>query len=91
VPHPAAPEYRAALEAHERWWDALWSAQVLAGCTITTMTPEFGPDGYLQARPFSAEPVASLDEINRWMAARQRERFASFSRESTASPAATAQ
>ncbi|HTB79253.1 MAG TPA: hypothetical protein VK717_00040 [Opitutaceae bacterium] len=87
VPHPAAPEYRAALEAHERWWDALWSAQVLAGRTITTMTPEFGPDGYLQARPFSAEPAANLDEINRWMAARQRDHFADFSRENMASPA----
>ncbi len=87
VPHPAAPEYRAALEAHERWWDALWSAHVFAGRTITTMTPEFGPDGYLQTRPFSGEPVASLDEINRWMAARQRERFAAFSRENTTSPA----
>ena len=40
------------------------------------MTPEFGPDGYLQAAPFSGKPVADLDEINHWMATRQRERFA---------------
>ena len=34
-----------------------------------------GRHGYLQAAPFTREPVASLDEINRWMAERQRERF----------------
>ncbi len=73
VPHPAAPEYRAALGAHEGWWDAIWLEH--AGREATTMTPEFGPDGYLQRRPFSGEPAGDLDEINRWMAARQRDRF----------------
>lgn len=73
VPHPAAPEYGEAIEAHERWWDAIWTAQT--GRPFTTLTPEFGPDGYLQARPFSKFPAADLDEVNRWMAARQRDRF----------------
>jgi hypothetical protein len=77
VPHPAAPEHRDALDAHERWWDAVWSVHAQSGRPVTTMTPEFGPDGYLQAAPFTREPVASLDEINRWMAERQRERFES--------------
>jgi sugar phosphate isomerase/epimerase len=76
VPHPAAPEYAHALEAHERWWDAVWAANERDAQAMTTMTPEFGPDGYLQAAPFTGEPVASLDEINRWMAERQRERYA---------------
>ncbi len=75
VPHPGAPEYRPALEAHERWWDAVWSAQEAAGAAFTTMTPEFGPDGYLQSRPFTGAPAADLGEVNRWMAARQRDRF----------------
>ena len=39
------------------------------------MTPEFGPDGYLQCQPFSGEPVADLREVNLWMAKRERERF----------------
>lgn len=78
VPHPAAPEYRATLEAHERWWRVLWSARQLAGCDTLTMTPEFGPDGYLQTSPFTGKPAADLDEINRWMAARQRAAFAEF-------------
>jgi sugar phosphate isomerase/epimerase len=76
APHPDAPEYHGALGAHERWWDAIWSAHQRAGRGFTTMTPEFGPDGYLHTLPFSAAPVANLDEINHWMAARQRERFA---------------
>jgi sugar phosphate isomerase/epimerase len=78
VPHPAAPEFGAALAAHERWWDAIWRAKAEEGCEFVTMTPEFGPDGYLHTLPFTRTPVASLDKINGWMAARQRERFAAF-------------
>ncbi len=78
VPHPAAPEYRDALVAHERWWDAIWRAKADAGADFITMTPEAGPDGYLHTQPFTHTPVASLDEINHWMATRQRERFATF-------------
>jgi len=80
VPHPAAPEYQAALVAHERWWRVLWAAREKSGYEFATMTPEFGPDGYLQARPFTMQPTADLDEINRWMAARQREQFARYKR-----------
>jgi sugar phosphate isomerase/epimerase len=73
VPHPGAPEHRAELEAHERWWDALWAGRPAGG--PATLTPEFGPDGYLQAEPFSGRPAADLGEINRWMAERQRRRW----------------
>lgn len=76
VPHPGAPEYASALDAHERWWDVLWDAQERAGRSISTMTPEFGPDGYLHTVPFSAVPVADLADLNLWMAERQRSRFA---------------
>ncbi len=84
VPHPDAPEYRAALGAHERWWDAIWAAQKRAGRGIATMTPEFGPDGYLHTLPFKGAPVANLDQINQWMARRMRENFACHSVASTA-------
>ena len=75
VPHPAAPEYRPALEAHERWWTQIWVAQSQRGTECSTLTPEFGPDGYLHCTPFTQEPVANLTEINHWMASRQRTRF----------------
>jgi sugar phosphate isomerase/epimerase len=75
VPHPAAPEYAEALSAHERWWLQIWEKQFAEGRGISTMTPEFGPDGYLHCLPFTAAPVADLDQINGWMAERQRVRF----------------
>jgi hypothetical protein len=75
VPHPAAPEYREALEAHERWWTQIWRSQLIHGLNTTTMTPEFGPDGYLHCLPFTGAPVAELAQINTWMAERQRRRF----------------
>ena len=76
VPHPAAPAYQAALEAHERWWTQIWHRQSARGMSVTTLTPEFGPDGYLQCQPFTGVPVADLAQINLWMAERQRRRFA---------------
>jgi sugar phosphate isomerase/epimerase len=84
VPHPAAPEYQAALAAHERWWDEIWRTKAHSTKELVTMTPEFGPDGYLQLLPFTKTPVASLDKINGWIASRLRERFAKFSLEAVA-------
>jgi sugar phosphate isomerase/epimerase len=75
VPHPAAPEYACALASHQRYWEAIWSAQRAAGYSITTMTPEFGPDGYLHTLPFTQQPVADLWEINAWMGATQQAHF----------------
>lgn len=78
VTHPAAPEYREALEAHENWWMQIWRSQLARGMSVTTMTPEFGPDGYLHCLPFTGAPVADLEQINSWMAERQRRRFAEW-------------
>lgn len=78
VPHPAAPEYAAALAAHQRWWALIWTAQRAAGQTLTTMTPEFGPDGYLHCLPFTQAPVADLWTLNRWIGATERAHFADF-------------
>jgi sugar phosphate isomerase/epimerase len=75
VPHPAAPEYRHPLESHERWWTQIWLAQAARNAAASTLTPEFGPDGYLHCLPFSEQPVADLAAINLWMATRQRYRF----------------
>lgn len=75
VPHPAALEYAPWLHAHERWWQMIWLRQQQERSSVATMTPEFGPDGYLHQMPFTCEAVADLDEINCWMAQRQREHF----------------
>jgi hypothetical protein len=75
VPDPRAPEHAAALAAHERWWTRVWDSMAARDFTCFTMTPEFGPDGYLQCAPFTRVPVADLWEINSWIGLRQREHF----------------
>ncbi len=77
VPDPRAPEYRQHLEAHERWWDIIWSAQKQRGMEESTLTPEFGPPPYLHTLAYTGTPVAKLWEICNWQAKRQAERFAS--------------
>jgi hypothetical protein len=81
VPDPRAPEHEKNLRAHECWWDVVWGSMRERGREIFTMTPEFGPDGYLQCAPFSREPVANLWELNQWIGLRQRERFQSIKTE----------
>ncbi len=81
VPDPRAPEYAAELARHENWWTRIWQTTRARGLEVLGMTPEFGPDGYLHHAPFTNEPVADLTSINRWMAARQRQRFADFTAE----------
>ena len=89
VPHPAAPEFRPALEAHERWWSLIWQEQFSRNFAVSTMTPEFGPDGYLPCELFTGKPVADLKEINIWMAKRERERFGNWIKEMPLNPLAT--
>lgn len=78
VPHPAAPEYAAALAFHQSHWEAVWRAQRARGQTVTTLTPEFGADGYLHHLPFTNAPVADLWAINQWMATAERAHFQRF-------------
>ena len=67
VSHPFAPEWAEALEAHRRCWQLFVDALAASGRPIT-ITPEFGPDGYMPLQPFSAEPVADVASINAAMA-----------------------
>lgn len=75
VPDPRAPHYRPAVEAHLRWWRAVWKSQAARGFARSTMTPEFGPDGYDHRHPYTREPFADLWELNRHMAKLLREEF----------------
>jgi sugar phosphate isomerase/epimerase len=78
VPDPRAPEYQKHLHAHERWWEWIWAAQAARGSITSTLTPEFGPPGYMQSLPYTGMPVADLWAICDWQARRQAERFASL-------------
>jgi hypothetical protein len=48
------------------------------GYQHTTLTPEFGPDGYLHHLPFTNVPVADLWSLNAWMAQREQQHFVEF-------------
>jgi sugar phosphate isomerase/epimerase len=78
VPHPGAPEYAEALASHQRCWESIWASQLSRAYTQITMTPEFGPDGYLHTLPFTNAPIADLWELNRWMATTERQHFEQF-------------
>lgn len=75
VPDPSAPEYANELAAHESWWDAIVEAQRSAGATVLTITPEFGPPGYLHTLPHTNVPVADLSQVVAWMTQRLRRRY----------------
>lgn len=75
VPHPAAPEYANALAFHQSHWETIWQAQQARGYQVSTMTPEFGPDGYLHHLPFTNVPVADLWSLNRWIGDTERQHF----------------
>lgn len=81
VPHPAAPEYARELAFHQGFWAAVWRAQQERGYPVTTLTPEFGPDGYTFRLPFTGMPIADLWNLNRWMADTQRDQFQRFLRD----------
>jgi len=78
VPHPGAPEYKEALLSHQECWEIIWDAQQDKDFKVTTMTPEFGPDGYLHTLPFTNAPVADLWEINCWMAETERVHYDNY-------------
>lgn len=75
VPDPRAPEHAGDLAAHERWWDTVWDSMIERGFQKVTLTPEFGPDGYLHCAPFTCEPVADLWDINTWIGKHEKARF----------------
>jgi len=79
VPHPAAPEYAAPLAWHQAQWERVWATHRAAGRATTTVTPEFGPDGYTHLLPFTRAPVADTWDLNRWMAATTHDHFAAWS------------
>ncbi|NIG77623.1 sugar phosphate isomerase/epimerase [Klebsiella sp. Ap-873] len=78
IPHPAAPEYQDALAFQQKFWMKIWHSQRKRGYTQTTLTPEFGPDGYLHHLPFTNVPVADLWSLNAWMARYQQQQFRQF-------------
>lgn len=78
VPHPAAPEYQTALKFQQEFWQKIWQSQYRRGYQQTTLTPEFGADGYLHHLPFTNVPVADLWSLNTWMFQQEQQQFNQF-------------
>lgn len=78
VPHPAAPEYQTALKFQQDFWQKIWRSQHRRGYQQTTLTPEFGADGYLHHLPFTNVPVADLWSLNAWMLHEEQQHFNEF-------------
>jgi sugar phosphate isomerase/epimerase len=88
VNHPFAPEHQQALAAHLACWKVFAASQANRQAQHLgdplpprplTLTPEFGPDGYLPTLPFTNQPVADLLEINTKIAAWLRQELGSGS------------
>ncbi len=79
VPRPGAPEYARELAFHQAHWESIWRAQQARGYTVTTLTPEFGADGYLHHLPFTNVPVADPVVAERLDGPTEREHFQRFS------------
>lgn len=75
VPHPGAPEYNRELAVHESWWEQILQTRAEQGHAYTTVTPEFGPPGYMHTLPYTNQPVTDLWDVCLWMADRLKTKF----------------
>ncbi|MFN8342845.1 MAG: TIM barrel protein [Cyclobacteriaceae bacterium] len=74
VNDPRAPEWKAAMDTHLRWWDTVVSKKRAEGKRMTMLT-EFGPVDYLPALPYTRQPVADQWDINVHMLNLLRQRY----------------
>ena len=66
VNDPRAPEWASILQQHLDWWDVIVQNKAKAGA-VMTICPEFGPPHYMQALPYTLQPVADLWAVNKHM------------------------
>ncbi|BDU25763.1 TIM barrel protein [Flavobacterium sp. GSB-24] len=78
VGDPRSPEWKIAFEAHLKWWDQIVKERFEAVADFLTITPEFGPEPYMQTIPFSGMPVANQWDINIYMMNFLKKRYAEF-------------
>jgi sugar phosphate isomerase/epimerase len=74
VNDPRAPEWEQAVKAHFGWWDKVVEQKKKEGKRMTFLT-EFGPPHYMQAMPYTLQPVANQWDINVYMMHVLRKRY----------------
>jgi len=80
VPDPRAPEWIPYTEGHEAWWDFIVKTQMknpdfLKSDVPFTFTPEHGPPNYQVSLPYTRQPIASIWDVNTWLAERLKQRY----------------
>lgn len=83
VPDPRAPEYAAEVETSLAMWLKIARRRQNAGAAALSFTPVFGPWPYMQAHPFTREPLADVAVVNGWMLDRFATLFAHQTRDMT--------
>ena len=64
VNDPRAPEWKGHVDRHVELWHRIVEARRAEGASMVTITPEFGPPGYMPTLPFTAQPVSDVWESN---------------------------
>jgi hypothetical protein len=72
---PRLPEFKAEMDAHLKWWDAIVKEYHDTEKTVLTITTEFGPAPYMVHLPFTNMPVANQWDINLYMMQVLKERY----------------
>lgn len=79
INHPAAPEWKEALDFHCKWWDAIVQRHLTLKTKTLTITCEFGPYPYMPQLPFNQQAVSDLWEVNLFMKSFLEKRYANLS------------
>ncbi|MFA9392118.1 MAG: sugar phosphate isomerase/epimerase family protein [Prolixibacteraceae bacterium] len=64
ITDPRAPEWQYVVDLHKDWWNKIVQHARKNKAEFFTITPEFGPEPYMQRLPFTQMPVANQREIN---------------------------
>lgn len=75
VNDPRAPEWQRAVEVFVGWWDEIFRRKEEEQAGQVTFLTEFGPPHYLQALPYTQQPVADQWGINVYMMKLLKDRY----------------
>lgn len=67
VNDPKAPEWQEHLEKFLFWWQKIITTKKLAGQSLFTISPEFGPTPYMPTAPYTQQPLSNQWDNNVFM------------------------
>jgi sugar phosphate isomerase/epimerase len=75
IADPRDERFSEERKAFEGWWRTIYESMRRRGLPAFAFCPEYGPPPYMPTLPYSGMPVADLEAICNWQAARVREIF----------------